>query len=123
MKSSIIRGVMLFAAGAGCATVIAGGGGREIIPAPVFEQRLRAWMQEGVTLGQNVVYLQRGFVGVMADPIACPPPPDPKLPAYAVDPWYLKTAYDAGTAANLAYMTGQETAVHDLKRCGEVPPG
>ena len=87
MKSSVIRGLVMFAAGAGCATVVAGlYPPIEPITPELFQERLTAVLAEVEALGGYVGVAEDGRIGIYTNVGACVPPvPLPKWPAHAVD--------------------------------------
>ena len=119
MKSSAIRLILAFAAGAGCATVLAGGG----FPTPPitveeFQQRSIALLAEAEALGHYVGTIEDDRVGLFIDPIACVPnPPVPKLPAGAVDPRQMRRTLDAMQAINEALILGEPAPVYEIGKC------
>jgi hypothetical protein len=121
MNKSVVRSVCLFVAGAACASVIAG-----VLPQYMsgeeWDARMKAWLVEGEALGAHVVEVHRGRVYVQPEPIACPKPPQPKLPTGAVDPWLFAQAVEAGTAKNQMLMLGADVAARETERCQTVPP-
>ena len=121
MKSSIVRGVLLFVAGAACATVLAGVmpgymGGEE------WDTRMKAWLKEGELLGTYVIEVHDGRVFVNPEPIACPKPPQPKLPDAAVNPWLFAQAAHAGAEKNQLLMAGADVVARETARCHTIPP-
>lgn len=118
MKSSIIRGFLLFAAGAGCATVVAGYEGAPPITVEDFQARLNKVLVELADLGRYPVFIDGGRVGINIAPYTCgPKPPIPKQPAYAVDPFLLSNAVQAATMVNQGYWVGEVAPVFEDGKC------
>jgi hypothetical protein len=121
MKSSVIRLLIAFAAGAGCATVLAGGFSSEPITPEGFQQRSLAVLTELEALGQYVGTIEDDRVGLYTDPIACVPnPPVPKLPAGAVDPRRMRNAAAAVQAINEALILQDKAPVFEIAKCRPV---
>ena len=92
MKPSIVRGVLIFAAGAGCATVVAGGGWfpPEIKPEE-FEPRLARAARELAEIGIYTVDVKEGMVSFTVSPAFCIPTPEPDImEGRAVDPRWAR---------------------------------
>lgn len=121
MKSSIVRGVLLFVAGAVCATVLAGGM-PGYMGADEWDMRMKAWLKEGELLGTYVIEVHHGRAYVNPEPIACPKPPQPKLPDAAVNPWHLAQATHAGAEMNQLLMLGASVMARETSRCHTIPP-
>jgi hypothetical protein len=120
MKSTVIRLILAFAAGAGCATVLAGG--FPTAPPPItvdeFQQRSIALIAEAEKLGYYVGSIEDDRVGLFIDPIACVPnPPLPKLPAGAGDPRNVRKTLNAVEAINEALILGEEAPVYEIGKC------
>ncbi|MEO8062367.1 MAG: hypothetical protein ABI821_06440 [Pseudomonadota bacterium] len=119
MKMSIIRGLFLFVAGAGCATVVA-----QMYPLPPitveeFQERMDRTMRELVELGAYVHSIDDARIKIGL--IACTPTPLPKMPAGAVDPRQLSWGVNAVFAMNNARMLGdQEPVAESVEKCRPV---
>jgi hypothetical protein len=122
MKSSMIRGVIIFAAGAGCATVVA-----QVVDEPRPPITLERWQKLATDLLPHVAelgyYTERtsdGTVGIRLDPIACGPrPPVPKLPAGAVDSRELHRGLAALRELETGYLMEDPNPVYAVIRCQE----
>jgi hypothetical protein len=121
MNRSVVKSMSWFVAGVACASVIAG-----VLPEYMsgeeWDERMNAWLVEGEVLGAHVVEVHRGRVYVNPEPIACPKPPQPKLPTGAVDPWLLGQAMEAGAARNQLLMLNANVAARETARCQTIPP-
>ena len=119
MKKSIIQALILFGAGAGCATVVAG----MFPPAqPISVEGWRAGADKAlidlVTLGFNINSVN--YQGVVINLIACTPQPRPKLPAGAVDPQLLRFALEAMYNYNEMKLVGDLEPVTTTDKCKPV---
>ena len=123
MKGSIIRGVLIFMAGAGCASVMAQVVGDEQLPpmpVEVWQKEATELLPKVALLGQYAEIFKDGQVGIHTDPIACGPrPPVPKLPAGAVDPRPLHRGLAALRELETGYMVQDAAPVYAVLRCHE----
>ncbi|HET9474648.1 MAG TPA: hypothetical protein VFO82_12200 [Steroidobacteraceae bacterium] len=120
MKGSIIRGVMIFMAGAGCATVMAQVGDEQLPPISVeqWQKDATELLPKIALLGQYVQKTNDGLVGIHIDPIACGPrPPVPKLPAGAVDPRPLQRGLAALRELETGYIVQDSAPVFAVLKC------
>jgi hypothetical protein len=120
MKSSILRGVMVFMAGAGCATVMAQIGDEPLPPMPVevWQKEATELLPKVALLGQYVEKTNNGLVGIQTDPIACGPrPPVPKMPAGAVDPRALQRGLAALRELEVGYIVQESAPVFAVLKC------
>ena len=119
MKSSIIRALVMFVAGAGCATVVAGlYPPIEPITPELFQERLTAVLGEVEALGGYVGVAQDGRIGIYTNVGACVPPvPPPKWPAHAVDQRSLEYGVKAAVNLNLNYLAEEGNPVYVLGKC------
>ena len=119
MKSTLIRGLVIFAAGAGCATVVAGlYPPIDPITTEQFQDRLTAAVAEVEALGRYVGIAQDGRIGIYTNVGACvPSPPVPKWPAHVVDFSSLELGHCAIGTMNKAYMSEERQPVYVLGKC------
>ena len=119
MKLSFIRGLVMFVAGAGCATVVAGlYPPIEPITPELFQERLTAVLGELDALGGYVGLAQDGRIGIYTNVGAClPPVPPPKWPAPAVDQRGLEYGFKAAFQLNLNYLAQEGNPVYVLGKC------
>ena len=119
MKSSIIRGLVMFFAGAGCATVVAGlYPPIEPITPELFQERLTAVLVEVDALGGYVGLVENGRIGIFTNVGAClPPVPPPKWPAHAVDQRSFDYGVKAAFNLNLNYLAEEGNPVYVLGKC------
>jgi hypothetical protein len=113
MKRSILRGVLIFAAGAGCATVIAGGEWfpRDIEPQE-FEPRLAKAARDLAEIGIYTVDVKDGVVYFTLSPASCTPTPQPDImEGRAVDPRWMRKGGEAVQGWNEGQIAGLKTVV------------
>lgn len=120
MKSSMIRSLVIFAAGAGSATVVAG-----LYP-PIEEISPEQFLEDGTKLlaqvekfGSYVGVTKDGRIGIYTNNVgACvPQPPLPKWPAHAVDQRSTDLGLTAIATLNKAFLAGEEQPVYVLGKC------
>jgi len=119
MKSTHVRTVGIFLAGAICATAVAGLIPREPITVGQWQERATVLIAEVEALGGYVATLNTGVVGIATAPVACvPPSPKPKLPANAVDPRSLRAGLDALYLLNSNFIMNEGTPpVVEVGKC------
>jgi hypothetical protein len=104
VKPSIVRGVLIFAAGAGCATVVAGGGW---YPPETNPEEFQV-----AEIGIYTVDVKDGMVFFTTSPASCTPTPQPDImEGRAVDPRWLRKGSLALQGANEGYIAGYKTVV------------
>ena len=111
MKPSIVRGVLIFAAGAGCATVVAGGGWYPPETNPEeFQARLTRVAREVAEIGIYTIDVKDGMVLFTTSPASCTPTPQPDImEGRAVDPRWLRKGYLAVQGWNEGHIAGLKT--------------
>jgi hypothetical protein len=119
VKSSIVRGVLIFAAGAGCATVVAGGGWYPYETNPVdYEQRLAKAAREIAEIGIYNFDAKKGVVYLIPSPASCTPTPIPDImEGRAVNPIWLRSGFEAVQAWNEGRISGYKTIVKIAPPC------
>jgi hypothetical protein len=119
MKSSAIRGLVIFAAGAASAALASGMYPKEPITVGQFEERALVLLAEVEALGAYVALAEGGRVGLFIDPIACSPPnpPRPNYPNGSVDSRTLDNALKALVSYNQGLMYGETEPVYVVGRC------
>ena len=117
MKITILRGILLFAAGAGCASVVAQvSRGPEPIKLGAYQDNLNDLLKRVAQAGQYVVKAEKGRVVI--DPNGCPMPvPNPKMPGHGVDPRTLYLGVQAMFAYNEGNIVGDPEPIRDDGRC------
>jgi hypothetical protein len=120
MKSSAIRSLVIFAAGAGSATVVAG-----LYP-PLDEISQEQFLKDSTVvlsqiekLGSYVGVIKDGRIGIYTNDVgACvPQPPLPKWPAHAVDQRSTDLGLQMAATLNKAFLAGDEQPVYVLGKC------
>lgn len=118
MKNAFLRGLLIFGAGAGCASVVAAAYSPGPITPPQFQERVIAVLAELEALGQYPALFEDGQVGLFTDPIACVPnPPRPKLPMGAVNPVLLDKAMRAVITVQHGLLAGEPELVYEIAKC------
>jgi hypothetical protein len=125
MKSSLVRGIAFFIAGAICASAVAAGlkVGREGLTPSQFEEHAIHLLDELADLGLYVAVLKDGHVGIYSGPReACVIPPKPNVNPPGVDPRLLKAALGALAAMQHGYEQGQKDMVFIKGKCWPADP-
>ena len=122
MKSSLIRGFVIFAAGAATAALASGLYPREPITPREFQDRALRLIADVEALGAYVAVIENGRIGIYSNPYACVPPrpPVPVLPANAVDPRMLEIAGKALVGMNTGIIMDERELVYEVGRCKPV---
>ena len=124
MKSTVIRSLLIFVAGAGSATVVAG-----LYP-PIEEISQEQFLKDSTVvlaqvekLGGYVGVIKDGRIGIYTNDVgACVPmPPLPKWPAHAVDQRSTDLGLQMIATLNKAYLAGEEQPVYVLGKCRPYP--
>jgi hypothetical protein len=118
MKSSIIRGAAIFAAGAGCAVMA----GDYWAPPPTnpedFAGRLQKVSRELAEIGLYAVHTRGGVVALQPNPAACTPTPRPDImEGRAVNPVLLDHALSAVAGYNNGLIAGVNVGIIVLPPC------
>ena len=118
IKKSLFQGAALFAAGVGC-TVIAQVGWT---PEPRSHEELlkqtHELMVEVSQLGAYATLIHKEGVVFHLDPARCPTPlPQPKLPAYAVNPVTFQQGIAALSSVQQAYLAGVKSPTREDDKC------
>lgn len=115
---SIIRSLVIFAAGAGSAAVVAGLYPGEPISPEIFQERLTKVLVEVEALGGYVAIADDGRVGIYTNVGACvPSPPVPKWPAGVVDARSLAKGAQALVQFNMGLMHEEAQPVYVVGKC------
>jgi len=112
MKSSIIRGVAIFAAGAGCAVMAGGYWTPPETNADEFEQRLQKVTRLVAEVGLYAVSTKDGVLSLDPNPAACTPTPQPDImEGRAVNPVLLSRGLRAIDGYNDGRISGVEVGI------------
>lgn len=119
MKASVVKGVLIFAAGAATAALASGLYPKEPITPGQFQERALVLIAEVEALGGYVAKAQNGRVGIFTNVGACTPPnpPRPNLPAYAVETHSLRLATEALIAINEGLIMDERELVYEAGKC------
>jgi hypothetical protein len=118
MKTSIIRSLLLFAAGAGCATVIAQVNYKEAMTPEQFREQAPVLLTEIAAIGASVAGISGGTIYLSSNPpIACFPPPNPNMPEGAVSPVLLRNGMEALIAYNEAQIDARREPIRVTGKC------
>jgi len=126
MKTSIVRGVFLFAAGALCAAVIAGVNPRtkdEPMTPKLFEQRAQHLLAELADLGRYAGPVKNGRWVIYQLPVdACVTPPQPTVPPPGVNPVALEAMQNGLGPYNAGLIAGRGDLISLMEKCHPVDP-
>lgn len=118
MKKSILTLGCGFVAGAACAASVVGFSNRQSISPQEFLERSTVLLAEVADIGAHVAGTRDGRVFLREPPpIACIPPPNPKLPEGAVPIAQLKAGIDALIALNEGRIDGEQKLATLVGRC------
>lgn len=118
MKTSILKSLLIFAAGAGCATVIAQVNYKMAMTPQELHEQAPVLLAEIAAIGASVAGISGGKIYLSNNPpIACFPPPNPKMPAGAVSPMLLRNGVEALIAYNEALIDAHPEAVRTTDKC------
>jgi len=119
MKSSLVRSLAIFAAGAGTAALASGFYPKEPITVNDFQERANLLIAQVEALGAYVAVAENGRVGLYTNPALCVPPrpPVPVLPANTVDPRTLELATRALKEINLGRLMDESAPVYEVGKC------
>lgn len=108
MKKTIITASLAFAAGAACAGGVFAYGYKEALQPEEFLERSLVLLAEIAEVGSHVAGTRDGRTFLReAPPVACIPPPNPKLPAGAVPIAQLNAGIAALIARNQGLIDGE----------------
>ncbi len=112
MKTSILRGLAIFAAGAGCAVVAGGWWPPPETNPEEFGVRLQKVSRELAEIGLYAVATRDGVVALDPNPAACTPTPQPDImEGRAVNPVLLARAVDAVEGYNDGRIAGVKVGI------------
>jgi hypothetical protein len=118
MKTTVVRSLMVFLAGAGCATVIAQVG--EMPPPPIT---VEDWQKRAIRVSDEIAFLaqyvdlaENGRNRIFTDPAACVTPVPPK-PNRGAKLWLVRKGLGAIETITEGQALGEEELVYSLERC------
>ena len=112
MKSSIIRGALIFAAGAGSAVIAGGYWTPPETNVDEFTVRLQKVSRELAEIGVYAVSTRDGVVSLDPNPAACTPTPQPDImEGRAVNPVLLNRGLRAVDAFNDGRIAGVKVGI------------
>jgi len=118
MKSSVVRSLLIFIAGASSATVVAGLYTNEPITPEQFQERATDLLAKVEALGGYVALAENGRVGIFSNVGACVPnPPLPRWPENFVNLSTLDLGLKALAQVNVAYLNAEPMPVYVVGKC------
>jgi hypothetical protein len=125
MKMSVVRGFVIFAAGAATAALAGGMYPKESITVGEFQERATVLIAEVEALGAYVAFAENGRVGLFTNVGACVPPnpPRPNLPAYGAESRALGLGLKALAAVNEGRLMDEHELVYEVGKCRPYPTG
>jgi hypothetical protein len=118
LKKTLVTTVLAFTAGAACAGSIAVLSYREILSPEEFLDRSTVLLQEVADLGSHVAGTRNGQTFLRsAPPIACIPPPNPKMPEGTVPVGALNDGIAALLAVNQGRLDGEQELAQWVEKC------
>jgi len=118
MKKIIITASLAFAAGAACAGTVIAFGFKETLKPEEFLERSTVLLAEIAEIGSHVAGTRDGRTFLrQPPPIACIPPPTPKLPVGAVPIGQLNAGIAALIAVNQGRIDGEPELATLVDKC------
>lgn len=118
MKKSLITTVLAFTAGAACAGSIVALSYEEKLSPEEFLARADVLLVEIADLGAHIAGTRDGRTFLRsAPPIACIPPPNPKMPEGSVPIAQLRAGFAALLAVNEGRLDGEQQLVQSIDKC------
>ena len=118
MKTTLISTALAFSAGAACAASITAFSYRDRLSPEDFLARADVLLVEIADLGSHVAGTRDGQTFLRsAPPIACIPPPNPKMPEGTVPIGALNAGMDALLAVNQGGLDGENNLVQWIEKC------
>ena len=123
MKTSAVRGFVIFAAGAATAALASGFYPKEPITVGEFQERATVLIAEVEALGAYVALAENGRVGLFTNVGACVPPnpPRPNLPAYGAESRALGLGLKALATINEGRLMDEHELVYEVGKCRPYP--
>jgi hypothetical protein len=118
MKKTLITTALAFTAGAACAGSMAAFGYEDRLSPEEFLARADVLLVEIADLGAHVAGTHDGRTFLRsAPPIACIPPPNPKVPQGTVPIAQLRTGFAALLAVNEGRLDGEQQLAQWVEKC------
>lgn len=118
MKTTLITTVLAFSAGAACAASITAFSYRDRLSPEDFLARADVLLVEIADLGTHVAGVRDGRTFLRsAPPIACIPPPNPKMPEGTVPVGALNAGIGALLAVNQGRLDGEKELAQWIEKC------
>lgn len=118
LKRTLVTTVLAFSAGAACAGSIAAFSFRDTLSPEDFLQRANVLLVEVADIGAHVAGTRDGQTFLRsAPPIACIPPPNPKMPEGSVPIGQLNAGIAALLAVNEGRLDGQQELAQWVEKC------
>lgn len=117
-KTIFITASLAFAAGAACAGSMLAFGFKDVLRPEDFLERSTVLLAEVAEVGSHVAGTRDGRTFLRtAPPIACIPPPNPKLPLGAVPLGQLEAGIAALRALNQGLIDGEQQLATLVDKC------
>ncbi|HEV8333334.1 MAG TPA: hypothetical protein VGQ22_18055 [Steroidobacteraceae bacterium] len=118
VKKTLITTVLAFTAGAACAGTITMFSYKDTLSPEEFLERSTALLAEVADLGAHVAGTRDGQTFLRsAPPIACIPPPNPKMPEGTVPIAQLNAGIAALLAVNEGRLDGEQQLAQWVEKC------
>ena len=118
VKKTLITTVLAFTAGAACAGTITMFSYRDTLSPEEFLERANVLLVEVADLGAHVAGTRDGRTFLRsAPPIACIPPPNPKMPEGTVPIAQLNAGFAALLAVNEGRLDGEQQLAEWVEKC------
>jgi len=118
MKKTLVTTVLAFTAGAACAGSITMFSYRDTLSPEEFLQRANVLLVEVADIGAHVAGTRDGQTFLRsAPPVACIPPPNPKMPEGSVPIAQLNAGIQALLAVNEGRLDGEEQLAQWVEKC------
>ena len=118
LKKTLVTTVLAFTAGAACAGSIAAFSYDDKLSPEEFLERSTVLLVEIADIGAHVAGTRDGQTFLRsAPPIACIPPPNPKMPEGTVPIAQLRAGFDALLAVNEGRLDGESELAQWVEKC------
>lgn len=118
VKRTLVSTILAFTAGAACAGSIAAFSYEDKLSPEEFLARADVLLVEIADLGAHVAGVRDGRTFLRsAPPIACVPPPNPKMPEGAVPIAQLRAGFEALLAVNEGQLDGERRLAELVDKC------